>query len=79
MTNLINVVVIKDSVIEENVLVNSSEQAEEIFLDKCQEYIWNYDEYTAGDIEAILEQGYANFGSNSICISEPDIRMEEKQ
>lgn len=49
-----------------------SSQAEQHFLDLCREKIWNFDEYTQDDIDAILDNGYEKYGDNSICICWPD-------
>lgn len=69
LTAKIAVIEIKDSVLHEMHWCATSEEAEAKFLELCRENITNFEEYTADDIEAILENGYEQYGStNSICI-----------
>jgi hypothetical protein len=49
-----------------------SAKAEETFLQICRENIHNFDEYTQSDIEAILENGYEQWGDNSVAIVWPN-------
>ena len=49
-------------------------KAEERFLQMCSENIWNFDEYTQKDIDAILEDGHEGWGpDNSVSIVWPDV------
>ena len=68
MQNQILVITIKDSVLDEVFPFTESEDAEKKFLELCREKIWNFDEYTPNDITGILDDGYAKYGANSICI-----------
>lgn len=65
------VIVIRDDVVEENIQCNDAEHAERVFLDKCASKLSNWDEYTADDRNACLEDGYALFGLGhcSVCLS----------
>jgi len=63
------VTVIMDNVIIENILCDDSKQAEKVFKDKLAERLSNWDEYTAEDVEAILDNGYETFGNGSVCLS----------
>lgn len=80
---LVSVVLIKDSVIEENhVFIGEHgycmEKAEAKFLDLCQTNISNWDEHSQVDIGNILENGYYEFGNgNSVCLSWPDVYADE--
>jgi len=47
------------------------QQAEKLFLQICRENIWNFEVYTESDINAILEDGYAQWGNNSVAIVWP--------
>ena len=50
-------------------------KAEERFLQMCSENIWNFDEYTQEDIDAILEDGHEGWGSdNSVSIVWPEVQ-----
>ena len=44
--------------------------AEICFLGTVEDAISNFDEYTAGDKEAIVEQGYENYGGGKITLEE---------
>lgn len=83
----INVIVVKDNVVEENILIEGDDSGagadlvEKVFFDKCQEYISNWDEYTDEDKEGILDDGVETFGHGvetfghgSVCINWPEIR-----
>jgi len=49
-----------------------SEKAEKTFLQICKENIWNFDEYTEDDIHAIIDNGYEQWGNNSVAIVWPN-------
>lgn len=75
----INVVVIKDSVIDENYLFRGddksdvAQRAEQKFLDACAKNVPNWDGYSEEDKKFVLEDGFAEFGAfGSVCISWPD-------
>lgn len=64
------IVVIKYGVVHEATLVKNGENPEEIFLSKCREYISDFDSYSKEDIDAILDNGYDEFGTgNSVCLT----------
>ena len=63
------VIVIKDQIVDENILCKDSEEAEKLFFAKCEESISNWDEYSEEDKEAILENGVAEKANGSICLS----------
>lgn len=68
----ISVIVIKNDVVEENHLRFSPKEAENLFFEKCAQYISNWDEYTPEDRDGILDDGYEKFGHGSVCISWPE-------
>jgi len=72
MPEQVNVIVIRNGVVDENILSSSKEQAETLFLKKCESILSNFDEYTEHDKRAILDDGYETFGCGSICISWPE-------
>lgn len=63
------VVVIRDGVVYDHVLCDDSEHAERVFLDKLAERLSNWDEYDADQRQAVLDNGYEEFGSGSVCLS----------
>ena len=63
------IVVVKDGVVDENILCVDSADAEKRFLDKCAERLSNWDEYSAEDREACLDDGYAEYVTGSVCLS----------
>jgi hypothetical protein len=73
-----NVVLIKEGVVDECVLIlgTSREEvaakAEETFFNRCSTRLSNWDDYDSEDREAIIEQGYEEWGTGSICITWPD-------
>ena len=74
----ISVVVIKDSVIDENYLFRGDDnddivqRAEKKFLDACATNVSNWYEYSEEDKNNALDDGYVEFGRGSVCISWPD-------
>jgi hypothetical protein len=65
----VQVIVVKDSVVDEVVPCDDGQHAEQVFIKKCEEKISNFDEYTDMDVQAIIDNGYEKFGgTNSICI-----------
>ena len=72
---LINVVVIKDNVIESNFLFTDSEKADKKFKDLAKEYVSDWDTYSEADIDSILDNGYVEFpdSNGSVCISWPEL------
>ncbi len=67
----------KDGVVDANHLFvgrhqEISEKANQKLIEVCREVFSNFDTYTPDDIEAILEDGYAEFGHGSVCISWPE-------
>ena len=76
--SFVNVTVIKDDAVYENHLFIGDhkeicELAEKKFLDLFKQESWNWDDYTPDDIEAILEDGLAEFRDGTICITWPEI------
>ncbi len=63
------VIVVKNNVVEENVLCRDGKHAEKVFLDKLAERLSNWDEYDQDDIDAVLDNGYEEFGNGSVCLS----------
>jgi hypothetical protein len=63
------VIVIKNNIVDANILCANREEAQRVFLDKCNTYISNWDEYSKEDVDAVLEDGYEKFGNGSICLS----------
>ena len=73
----INIIIIRNNTIEENILVFEPIKAENIFLEKCNQYLSNFDKYTKDDIDAILGNGYEKFGNGGIFINWPNILEPE--
>ena len=71
----INVIVIRNNVVESNQLFTGEDAvqlAEAAYLSACREHVSNFDEYTGDDLTAILDNGYCEFGTGSVCISWPE-------
>lgn len=66
----IAIVEIKDNVIEDMRLFKDEDtaKAEEFFKQQCSTYIWNWNEYTAEEIQGCIDDGYATYGNSSFCI-----------
>ena len=73
MENPVCVVVVKHDVVDEIFLCDGEEAAGEKFLDECSTRISNWDEYSDGDIDTVIMDGYEKFENGSICISHPTI------
>ena len=74
---MISVIVIKEGVVHENILVESSAKAKRLFLKKCREYVFDFSEYKKPEIEMILDDGYVKFGlDNSVCINWPEVKQK---
>lgn len=76
--SFVNVIVIQDGVVDENHLfIGSHEEISELankkFIDLCKQRFSNFDAYTPDDIESILDDGFAEYGRGSICITWPEI------
>jgi hypothetical protein len=76
-----NVIVIKDSVVDEAVLVlgkssrDVARKAEAVFLRKCAEMITDWGKYTPENRDSVLAEGYVKLGLfGSICISWPGLK-----
>jgi hypothetical protein len=65
------VVVVKDGIVDEAVICKDDEHAKRVFLDLCAERISNWGDYTVKDIDAVLEQGFEEFGNGSVCLVNP--------
>ena len=80
---MVNVIVTSDTnVIEENFLFtgfDATARATTKFLDLCNDYISNWDEYDAEDIDTILDNGYEQFGNGYILISHPVLDPDIEQ
>lgn len=61
------ILTIRSNVVDETVLLNDRDIAEKHFLDTCSTSISNWDEYTADDIEAVLDNGYVEKIDGSVC------------
>lgn len=81
---VINVIVVKDLAIEEKSifigpLARTVQAAEDAFLGCCELYMSNFDEYTADERNALLDTGYAAFGTgNFVTIFWPDTAWIEE-
>lgn len=74
----VNVIAIKDGVVEESYLFTGDRMEIAILshnklIELCREKFSNFDEYTDDDIESILDDGFAEYGKGSICITWPDV------
>jgi hypothetical protein len=82
-----NVIVIKDSVIDEAILVlgrsrrEVASKVEDVFLRKCAELLADWGRYTQEDRDCVLSEGYVKLGLfGSICITWPErIRLGRKR
>lgn len=63
-----SVIVIEDDRLIDNIPFVDDFEAENIFEESCKTHISNFDEYTLKDIEALLEQGYEEYGRGKIRI-----------
>ena len=63
------IIVVRDNVVSENILCRDGEHAKTVFLAKLAECLSNWDEYDQKDIDAILDDGYEQFGTGSVCLS----------
>ena len=63
------VIVVREGVVSENILCRDAEHAERVFLDKLAECLSNWDEYDQDDRDAVLDNGYEQFGNGSVCLS----------
>ena len=74
-----NIVVVKDEVVNENILIVGAEltevnaKSEKIFLDKCKNYIFGFENYSHEEIQFLLNEGYVTFMGGSICITFPEM------
>jgi len=67
--DFIYVIVIIGEMVEEvfRFIREDAYKAEQCFIDQLEQRLSNFEEYTQGDIEACLEDGYEGFGQgNSI-------------
>jgi hypothetical protein len=63
------VMTIKDNVPDELLIQTESRKTAELhFLDACGTRISNFDEYNHHDIEAVLSDGYAEYGTGCVCM-----------
>ena len=74
----VNVIAIKDGVVEESYLFTGDRMEIAILshnklIELCREKFSNFDEYTDEDIESILDDGFAEYGKGSICITWPHV------
>ena len=78
----VNVIVIKDGVVDESYLFvgdhTVSELAYKKFLELCGRWISNWRNYSPDDIEALLEDGYVEHDRGSICITWPEVTKVEE-
>ncbi len=74
----VNVIAIKDGVVEESYLFTGDRMeiamlSHNKLIELCREKFSNFDEYTDDDIESILDDGFAEYGKGSICITWPHV------
>jgi hypothetical protein len=73
-----NVVVIKNGVVDECVLVTGrnrpevSERAESLFLERCASVSVTWGQYEQSDLDAMLDDGYHEGDQGTVCITWPD-------
>jgi hypothetical protein len=60
---------VREGIVSENILCRDGEHAERVFLDKLAECLSNWDEYDQDDRDAVLDNGYEQFGNGSVCLS----------
>ncbi len=62
--------IIRDSVVDSAIICKNGADLEKKFLDACELHISNFDKYNNEDKEAIMDNGYEEFGTgNSICMT----------
>lgn len=77
---MFSVIVIKDNVLNEAVWTGPDrDQGEQQFLDACQLNISNWDEYTAENVEDVLDNGYEQFGNGSVCFIDHSSAVPEME
>lgn len=68
----VTVIVVKDDEVQDKISFPETRQgnlaAEKCFVGKMAQHISNFDEYSSGDIQACLDDGYEGFGNGSISI-----------
>ena len=62
------VVVVVDGVVRDHILC-TADTVEKVFLDVCKEEFSNFDEYSADDIQTILDNGYETGNNKSVCLT----------
>jgi hypothetical protein len=73
----IAVIVTKNDNLEEVILCDNPNSAELVFLNKCSQYISNWTDHTADEVEDILDDGhYGNGAGVQIFIFHPEIHKD---
>ena len=65
------VVVVRDKVVDALWLFDSVVKATVKFFDECASSLSNWEDYTVEDRDAVIMDGYAEFGKGSVCIVWP--------
>ena len=67
------VIKIQDNLLNDVEFVGTDRQvAQDRFIDSCRNHLTNFDEYTQEDIDALHDEGYAEFTNGSICLMDTD-------
>ena len=67
------IVVIKNGVVNSTTMVSDRENAEAEFLSACQTYVSDWNEYKAEDIATVLDNGYCETVTGSVCLTWVDL------
>jgi hypothetical protein len=62
------IVVVKNGLVDEITIIENGDE-ERHFLEKCQESVSNWDEFTAEDISNVLSDGYVERVNGTICLA----------
>lgn len=77
---MINVLVLTDeNIVSESYIFtgeNYEARAEKQFLQLCEDYVSNWDEYTTEDIDDSLGEGYVKFGHGYVVINHPTLNPD---
>ena len=69
----VNIIVVKNNMVQECLLCANIKEAESVFVLKCSEYLPHFKKVTAGDIETMLDNGYADMPFGGVFITHPEV------
>lgn len=62
------VIIIKNNLIEEIIACENGQHVEKVFIDKCSQYLSNFEDYNEDDKSCVLEDGYVKVKNGAIQI-----------